>query len=431
MKYLPCPCGSGYDYLICCFCLDKTSLSDNLLTSINTARRELQKEFRWDGAGGGILKKCMYPSCGENAIRSHSISKSSYLRRIEGEPKKFEQKDFFELSKCSTYGVKEVDARARTSTVRYLFCKKHDNILFEDVDNCILQKSQGKEKILLLSSYRALCYKIDELTYEILRITSDEEHRVNLLEVISPIPNRASGEYLRGSFNNQIEHLQKTKIRYIDSIVNQMIVLLQLKEYIEGIITISPLEDLVVDLSEKSNPFTHHFSVVCTRPPFLISSPVPLFQRKLGGIFVPAFLNSTIVRTEAGLEYSYVYSFIDVRKLNLLDVFLPGETYLNIVGGFLSLLQEYFETREEAIERLITSYAFFHPSNLVFSGSWFGSLDKKTRKYLRMAAGHNLIPSIPSIPNIPSVEIYNNLPRKGYKWKATDVYVMEHLPEKK
>ena len=138
-----CPCGSGRKYKKCC--LKKTSQElhfDKMHKLIKESRNE------------AYIKHCLHPNvkeCDETIIKAHSIQNNRILKKIStnGEVCMPLSKNNLPIVAMDRYGRK-------VASVFTGFCKKHDKILFQPIEDREFTKT---EEQLFLYTYRTFAYE--------------------------------------------------------------------------------------------------------------------------------------------------------------------------------------------------------------------------------------------------------------------------------
>ncbi|MGT2907915.1 YecA family protein [Streptococcus dentiloxodontae] len=138
-----CPCGSGRKYKKCC--LKKTS-QELFFEKTHKLVRESRNE--------AYIKQCLHPNveeCDEKIIKAHSIQNNQILKKIStnGEVYMPLSKDSLPFITIDRYGRK-------VASVFTGFCKKHDKILFQPIEDREFTKT---EEQIFLYTYRTFAYE--------------------------------------------------------------------------------------------------------------------------------------------------------------------------------------------------------------------------------------------------------------------------------
>lgn len=138
-----CPCGSGRKYKKCC--LKKTS-QKLFFEKIHKLVRESRNE--------AYIKQCLHPNveeCDEKIIKAHSIQNNQILKKIStnGEV-------YMPLSKNNLPFVTLDKYGRKVASVFTGFCKKHDKILFQPIED---RKFTKTEEQTFLYTYRTFAYE--------------------------------------------------------------------------------------------------------------------------------------------------------------------------------------------------------------------------------------------------------------------------------
>jgi hypothetical protein len=106
-------------------------------------------------------RKCHYPGCGENAIKSHLLQEHGVLDKIaeRGHFVQMSQPEFFHQLRFEKKGVNATDVMAYKG-----FCSTHDSSLFDEIETPPSDFKKYRHQLLL--SYRGLvnqCFKYEYL----------------------------------------------------------------------------------------------------------------------------------------------------------------------------------------------------------------------------------------------------------------------------
>lgn len=132
----------------------------------------------------GIIKNiqnkswnCIIKDCNNDAINSHLIPRNGILKTLveNGHIYQVKRKDIFQLGqKTSPFEFKKIGNKLSMS--HSIFCSYHDNNLFRDIDQDVIDLENKKS--WLLFSYRAICAELrkkemgKELMFRIMRCHS-------------------------------------------------------------------------------------------------------------------------------------------------------------------------------------------------------------------------------------------------------------------
>lgn len=261
--------------------------------------------------------KCLYPECNEDAILSHSISKST-LKNIEYDNHlvfqkfnraEFTLKDFIKPEKINMRLQKISTKQASTFKG---FCEKHDNNIFENIDNNGITTLRD----VFLQFYRTACkkYFFNNMTRNAELETFNKEYYTN-------------------------EDFEKNKIISLKNIV-------------------SFLEDLLLDFPDLDRKFNIKYDQVLWLKPF--SEKVPLD--------INIMFKKLSIKYPIALESSYTLRLNNKYYSNLV-VIIPttSETLLGILchEDLVTQYTPYFQSELEMlnfIESLIMTDSEFYIS---------------------------------------------------------------------
>ena len=138
-----CPCGSGKKYKKCC-----------LKKSSQELYFEKMHKLIGESRGEAYIKQCLHPNpeeCDEKIIKAHSIQNNRILKRIStnGEVYMPLSKNNLPFVTIDRYGRK-------VASVFTGFCKKHDKILFQPIED---RKFTKTEEQTFLYTYRTFAYE--------------------------------------------------------------------------------------------------------------------------------------------------------------------------------------------------------------------------------------------------------------------------------
>jgi hypothetical protein len=147
----PCPCGSGIKYKQCH--LDResqTELSEGELIGMASSHK--------------IDKKCFHPlagkyTCNGKIIRSHTISKSSSLKKVSRNGKVLHFNPSMNSLLANNGRLSIVEVGINQASTFPGFCKKHDKELFSPIEDRAFQCDEYSSFLL---GYRALTREIFE-----------------------------------------------------------------------------------------------------------------------------------------------------------------------------------------------------------------------------------------------------------------------------
>ncbi|WP_270738110.1 SEC-C metal-binding domain-containing protein [Streptococcus anginosus] len=138
-----CPCGSGKKYKKCCLKkLSQELYFEKMYKLIGESRNEAR------------IKQCLHPNveeCDEKIIKAHSIQNNRILKKIStnGEVCMPLSKNNLPFVTIDRYGRK-------VASVFTGFCKKHDKILFQPIEDREFTKT---EEQIFLYTYRTFAYE--------------------------------------------------------------------------------------------------------------------------------------------------------------------------------------------------------------------------------------------------------------------------------
>ncbi|CDA10669.1 hypothetical protein [Intestinibacter bartlettii] len=157
--------------------------------------------------------KCMYNSCNNNSIDSHTIPKEESLNSIA-----VNRKVGHFISKRNAFNkeIQYKESDINNVTTFKGFCSKHDNELFKCIDNNPNIKT-GKE--ILLQAYRSICKSVfDEASYKVIEVPQFSEiHPLSMYHVFKDILDSASNEY-----SKNLSRIHKVLLKYKDSLENDI-----------------------------------------------------------------------------------------------------------------------------------------------------------------------------------------------------------------
>lgn len=139
-----CWCDSGKKFKHCH--LDRQKMLSLTIQEEQLTLKKIDKDF----------KTCLFQkfdnSCSDSVIKSHSVSKELFLRKISRNNKVYSpQVDMIKhIINMKEIGVNE-------ASIFYGFCNKHDTSLFIDFEQ---KKFTASDTQLLKISYRSLCLEI-------------------------------------------------------------------------------------------------------------------------------------------------------------------------------------------------------------------------------------------------------------------------------
>jgi hypothetical protein len=138
----PCPCGSGKKYKKCC--LNKTD-DERLAEAIMYSMQSIEKNAR--------IKQCLHPNqdeCDQKIIKAHAIQNNRILNKIA------EEGHVITVDGTSNMIFQGTQIKGRKIATTFTgFCKYHDKILFQKIEDCEFVGSQ--EQVFLLT-YRTMAW---------------------------------------------------------------------------------------------------------------------------------------------------------------------------------------------------------------------------------------------------------------------------------
>lgn len=137
----PCYCGSGKKYKKCCWEKD----IKNLATAISKSADNLKNEAR--------IKRCLHPNqheCDGKIIKAHAIQNNRILNKIA------ENGMVITTDGVSNLLFQGTDKKGRGIATTFTgFCKHHDKILFQEIED---KDFVCSEKQIFLLSYRTMAW---------------------------------------------------------------------------------------------------------------------------------------------------------------------------------------------------------------------------------------------------------------------------------
>lgn len=211
----PCYCGSGMKYKHCCLKND----SKDEVNNDKQFKKYMSKVFLHKKD----FKKCyhsMYENnCSKEIISSHSISKSSSLKKIAEGGHIYNHKlnfyNFFDFNNSNPIHIIEPKkVGINEASTFYGFCKDHDNKLFKDID---IENININEKTAFLLGYRGF---VREYYFKELHAIE-----MNKLRDFIKIP-----DYLKPYFNQVNETFVASK-KYLNKIINKYFNIFKSEDY--------------------------------------------------------------------------------------------------------------------------------------------------------------------------------------------------------
>ena len=138
----PCPCGSGIEYKKCC--LNKSN-EQKLAEAIVIANHNIKNEAR--------IKRCLHPNhdeCQGKIVKAHAIQNNRILNRIADNGMLITMDGTFHLM----FQASDVKGRGIATTFTG-FCKFHDKVLFQDIED---KEFMSSEKQVFLLTYRTMAW---------------------------------------------------------------------------------------------------------------------------------------------------------------------------------------------------------------------------------------------------------------------------------
>ena len=137
-----CPCGSGKKYKKCC--LDKSD-EQRLAEAVLRSSENLKNEAH--------IKQCLHPNkdeCDEKIIKAHAIQNNRILNKIS------ENGMIISMDGVQHLIFQTAETKGRKiATVFTGFCKYHDKILFQEIED---KPFTCTSKQLLLLTYRTMAW---------------------------------------------------------------------------------------------------------------------------------------------------------------------------------------------------------------------------------------------------------------------------------
>lgn len=270
-----------------------------MLEEIITLERNMKLEF------GKLLHKntnhkCLYPNCNNDAILSHSISKSTlknisknnYLKFQKFNRAEFTVDDFIEPKKIN---MEFKDIKINSASTFKGFCRQHDNNIFESIDN--------KGIVTLRDIYLQL-YRTSSKQYFLNNMTKKAELKIFQKEYYT---------------NEEFEQKKVINLKNIVSLLN----------------------DLLVDFPELEQQFTLKNGEVLWLKPFSKNVPVPDVQimfKKLS-IKYPIALESSYTLMVDKEYHSNVIILLPTKEETLLFVLCHKDDITQYTPHFQSELK--------------------------------------------------------------------------------------------
>lgn len=155
-----CPCGSGQKFKRCCSHpinpapIDKAKMLEIVGTLLERSRKP-------------TLKVCMHPAkdeCSDHIIKAHSIQKKGILSRISKEGKVM----MLQMGNATTEKFPldlAEEGNSKATTFRN-FCKRHDQILFQDIEDKPYQQTEKQNFLYAYRVFAMQAYK-KRVSYDI------------------------------------------------------------------------------------------------------------------------------------------------------------------------------------------------------------------------------------------------------------------------
>lgn len=138
----PCPCGSGIKYKKCC--LNKTN-DERLAEALMYSMQSIEKNAR--------IKQCLHPNqneCDQKIVNAHAIQNNRILNKIA------EEGHVFTVDGISNLIFQETQKKGRKIATTFTgFCKYHDKVLFQDIED---RDFVGSQKQVFLLTYRTMAW---------------------------------------------------------------------------------------------------------------------------------------------------------------------------------------------------------------------------------------------------------------------------------
>ncbi len=138
----PCPCGSGIKYKKCC--LNKTD-DERLAEAIMYSMQSIENNAR--------IKQCLHPNqdeCDQKIIKAHAIQNNRILNKIA------EEGHVITVDGTSNMIFQGTQKKGRKIATTFTgFCKYHDKILFQEIEDSEFVCSQ---KQVFLLTYRTIAW---------------------------------------------------------------------------------------------------------------------------------------------------------------------------------------------------------------------------------------------------------------------------------
>ena len=138
----PCPCGSGIKYKKCC--LNKTD-DERLADAIMYSMQSIERDAR--------IKQCLHPNhdeCDQKIIKAHAIQNNRILNKIA------EEGHVITVDGTSNMIFQGTQKKGRKIATTFTgFCKYHDKILFQEIED---YEFVGTQKQVFLLTYRTMAW---------------------------------------------------------------------------------------------------------------------------------------------------------------------------------------------------------------------------------------------------------------------------------
>jgi len=138
----PCPCGSGIKYKKCC--LNKTN-DERLAEAIMYSMQSIEKNAR--------IKQCLHPNkdeCDHKILNAHAIQNNRILNKIA------EEGLVITVDGTSNLVFQGTQIKGRKIATTFTgFCKFHDKVLFQEIED---REFVGSQKQVFLLTYRTMAW---------------------------------------------------------------------------------------------------------------------------------------------------------------------------------------------------------------------------------------------------------------------------------
>lgn len=138
----PCPCGSGIKYKKCC--LNKTN-DERLAEAIMYSMQSIEKNAR--------IKQCLHPNkdeCDHKIINAHAVQNNRILNKIA------EEGLVITVDGTSNLIFQGTQIKGRKIATTFTgFCKYHDKVLFQEIED---REFVGSQKQVFLLTYRTMAW---------------------------------------------------------------------------------------------------------------------------------------------------------------------------------------------------------------------------------------------------------------------------------